>query len=98
MTMFTWRADDQLLARVRAVAAATGHGSMNAFVTAVLDAATNPDLAGDDAARVRERLARAGVLAPAEQPRRRPSAQAVARARSAAGTGTPLSELVSDGR
>jgi len=98
MAMFTWRADDQLLARVRAVAAAAGHSSTNAFVTVVLDAATNPDLAGDDAARLRERLARAGVLAPAGPPRRRPSAQAVARAQAAASGGTPLAELVSEGR
>lgn len=71
---------------------------MNDYVTAVLDAATNPDLAGDDAARLRERLGRAGLLAPAGRRRQRPSGEQVARARAAAARGTPLSRLVEEGR
>jgi hypothetical protein len=71
---------------------------MNDYVTAVLDAATDPSLAGSEAERLRERLDRAGLLVPTGDPRRRPQAREVARARAAAGAGTPLSRLVSEGR
>lgn len=71
---------------------------MNEYLTQVLDAATDPDLAGDDAARVRERLRRAGLLAAAGEPRNRPDPAALARARAAAGRGTPPSELVVEDR
>ncbi|TAM87280.1 MAG: transcriptional regulator [Jatrophihabitans sp.] len=72
---------------------------MNGFVVAVLDAATNPDLAGADAQRVRERLAAAGLLADiAPRAGARPSSRAVATARRAAGTGRRLADLVSNGR
>jgi hypothetical protein len=71
---------------------------MNDYVTAVLDVATDPNLAGSEADRLRERLARAGLLAPAGRRRQRPSKKEVAEARAAAGTGTSLSELVSEGR
>lgn len=71
---------------------------MNDYVTAVLDAATNPDLADDEAARLRERLARAGLLAPSNSPRPRPASKQVAQARARAGRGTPLSKLVDEGR
>lgn len=93
----TWRAPDELLARVRR--AAERHGrSMNDYVTAVLDAATDPELADDEMGRVRERLDRAGLLAPAGRPRRRPPGDAVNRARAAAGQGAGLSDLVREGR
>jgi len=65
----------------------------------VVSPATNPELAGDEAARVRERLARAGllasdsVLAPP-----RPARDRVRRARERAGKGRPLSEIVGEGR
>jgi hypothetical protein len=71
---------------------------MNDYVSAVLAAATDPSLGGTEAERVRERLAIAGLLAPAGEPRRRPSAKEVAAARRAAGKGTPLRELVREGR
>ena len=71
---------------------------MNQFVTSVLDAATNPDLNTDEAGRVRERLARAGLLVADAPPRRRPAGEAVAAARAAAGAGTALSALITDGR
>jgi hypothetical protein len=51
---------------------------------AVLVAATDPDLAGDDAEQIRARLARAGLLAPTGHARRRPDGDAVAAARAAA--------------
>ena len=65
---------------------------------AVLGAATDPDLAGDDAERIRERLARAGLLAPTGHTRRRPDGDAVAAARAAAGRGTQLSDIVASDR
>jgi hypothetical protein len=63
---------------------------MNDYVTAVLDAATNPSLAGDEAGRLRERLDLAGLLAEPGERRRRPR-EAAATARRRAGTGTALS-------
>jgi hypothetical protein len=97
MQQVTWRAPDHLVERVRAVAALGGQ-SMNEFLTRVLDAATNPDLGGTEPQRIRERLAQAGLLAPPGAVRRRPDAHDVARARRAAGTGTPLADIVTRDR
>lgn len=97
MAQLTVRADDGLVNRVRAAARERGW-SMNEYVTAVLSAATDPDLAGDVAAATRERLARAGLLAVQGAPRTRPDAARVTAARAAAGRGTPLSTLVTDSR
>jgi hypothetical protein len=97
MAQLTWRADDELVERVRRQAEREGR-SMNDYVTWVLDALTNPDLAGSEAERIRERLARAGLLAPSGTRRGRPDPKAVARARRAAGKGTSLSDLVERGR
>ncbi|MDQ2708812.1 MAG: transcriptional regulator [Actinomycetota bacterium] len=97
MAQVTWRAPDELVDRVRTAAAAQHH-SVNEYLTRLAQAATDPDLAGDDAARTRERLARAGLLVPAGPPRPRPDPEAVAAARAAAGRGTPLSELVTESR
>jgi hypothetical protein len=93
MGQMTWRMSDQLLGRVRKAAKREGR-SMNDFVTAVLEAATNPELAGDERERLRERLAAAGLLVPPGPPRERPDAAAVAKARREAGRGTPLREYV----
>ena len=96
----TWRPGREgLLARVREVSRRSGR-SMNEYVTMVLDAATDPDLETDDARRVRERLIAAGLVDPSfERPRTRmPDEAELAEARRAAGTGTPLSDLISDGR
>lgn len=97
MAQMSWRSSDELADRVRRAARACGR-SMNDYVTAVLDAATDPDLAGDEATALRERLARAGLLAPAGRPRTRPAPADVVRARAAASGGTPLSSLVEQGR
>jgi hypothetical protein len=97
MAQVTWRATEELVDRVR-VAAAAQNRSVNEYLTRLAEAATDPDLAGDDAARTRERLARAGLLVAAGPPRPRPDPDAVAAARAAAGGGTPLSELIADGR
>ncbi len=63
----TWRAPDELVARVRRAANQRG-SSINEFVTRVLDAATDPELTDDESLRVRERLAAAGLLAPVGPP------------------------------
>ncbi len=98
MAQVTWRASDELVERVRRQAAAAGR-SMNDYVSAVLDAATNPDLAGSLAEQVRARLALAGLLtSPTTRTGSRPSPRAVAQARARAGQGVPLSRLVAEDR
>ncbi len=98
MRQVTLRLPEELADRLKAVAAEHGR-SVNAHAEAVLQAAVDPDMAGDEAAALRERLARAGLLMPpSPATRRRPSASASAAARKAAGGGRPLSDLVSEGR
>lgn len=79
---------------------------MNEQVVRILDAATDPDLA-DDGTRVRERLAAAGLLADPSAtsattgPTPRSdgaAADRLAGARARAGSGTPLSDIVSSSR
>ena len=98
MAQMTWRTSDELLERVRRQAQQRGR-SLNDWVSAVLAAATDPDLAGDEAQQVRERLAAAGLLdSVGTAVGRRPADADVVRARAAAGRGTPLSQLVGEGR
>ncbi|CAN5291045.1 hypothetical protein BH20ACT3_BH20ACT3_06170 [soil metagenome] len=98
MTQVTWRATEELVERVRAVAAQDGR-SLNDFLTRLARAATDPELAGADAARLRERLARAGLLVtPDGPPRPPPDPDVVAAARRRAGSGTPAADLVAEGR
>ncbi len=97
MTQVTLRIPEKLADALRARAASRGQ-SVNAYATAVLGAAVDPDLAGDEAERLRERLARAGLLQESFPRRGRPNATAVRRARELAGSGTALSELVGEGR
>jgi hypothetical protein len=68
--------------------------SLNDYLTRLARAAADPALAGSDLERLRKRLDRAGLLAPAGARRRRPDAAAVAAARRRAGKGTPVSDLV----
>ena len=98
MAQLTLRVPDELLHRLKAAAAAHGR-SLNGWASAVLAAAVDPDLAGDEAERVRERLGRAGLLLPGgSRARRQAERAAVARARAAAGKGRPLAELVAEER
>ena len=97
MAQVTWRASEALVERVRQAAIRDGR-SMNEYLTRLAEAATDPDLAESDLIRLRERLARAGLLAPEGPRRRRPDPKAVARARRRAGRGTPLSELIDTNR
>lgn len=94
----TIRMDPELVERVQAAARRAGR-STNEHVTIILDAATNPDLAGSEADQLRERLRRAGLLAevtPRAVPP--PDPALVAEARRRAGQGTPLSDIVSEQR
>jgi hypothetical protein len=97
MKQVTWRAPEELVEAVREIARQNGH-SLNEYLTQLAQAATDPAFAEDDAKRLRERLARAGLLAPSDAPVRRPDPEAVARARRDAGRGTPLADLVGDSR
>jgi plasmid stability protein len=98
MGQLTLRLPDELVERVRSTADQLGR-SMNDYAGAVLDAATNPNLADSDAERIRVRLRLAGLLAPSSGTVAiRPSRAAVAAARQRAGIGTPLAQLVEDGR
>ena len=57
MQQLTWRAADELVERVRLAARHEGR-SMNDYISAVLDAATNPDSAASDARRSATRYLR----------------------------------------
>jgi plasmid stability protein len=93
----TIRVPPELADRLRSTAAQRGE-SLNAYATAVLGAAVDPELAGTELERVRERLARAGLLAPASGTAKPPDAERVARARRAASQGRRLSDLVAENR
>ncbi len=98
MAQLTVRAPEDLVDRVRLSAAAAGQ-SMNEFVVVVLDAATDPNLAGSQAERIRQRLAQAGLLEPfladAAEP---PGHETVRQAGLRAATGRSLADLVHEGR
>lgn len=65
----------------------------------MLGDASDPEPSGDEAAILRERMQRAGLLEePESRSVRRPPLDEVAAARRAAGASRPLSALVSDGR
>lgn len=97
MAQVTWRAPDELVERLKHAAATDGR-SLNDYLTRLASAATDPALADTDLDRLRERLDRAGLLAPGGARRRRPDATAVAAARRRAGKGTPVSDLVASDR
>lgn len=97
MAQMTWRASDEQYERVKRAAQRQGQ-SVNEYVTRVLDVATDPGAAGSEWERLRDRLAAAGLLAAPGAPRRRPPAERVASARSAAASGASLSGFVVDGR
>lgn len=98
MGQVTWRVPDELLEQVRHQAQAQGR-SLNDWVTTVMAAASDPAYAAGEAAQVRERLARAGLIEfPSGESPRRPDARRVKAARARAGAGRPLSELVAEQR
>ncbi|ASU60502.1 transcriptional regulator [Nocardiopsis dassonvillei] len=97
MSQVTWRAEEELVRRVRCTAERRGV-SMNEYLTRVLSAATDPELEGDEAEAIRAKLAQAGLLDSSGTPRTRPSREAFERARRATAGGTPLEDLVAEGR
>jgi len=98
MSQLTLRLPDRLASQLKGAAGAKGQ-SVNRWATEILRAAVDPSFAGSVADELRERLARAGLLANAHRSKRaRPGPQAVARARAAASRGRRLSAIVSAGR
>lgn len=90
---------DERLANFLKQAAAARSESVNSYARTVLTAAVDPEYAGDEAERVRERLARAGLLAtpkPVSYPRPDPAAVAAAGKRAA--RGRTLSSIISEER
>ena len=99
MQQFSVRLSDEHGAAVRRLAAARGRSVNQTFEDLVV-AATDPTHAGSELVALRERLGRAGLVfdvsaLPAVPP---PGERELERARAAAGRGTPLAELVSEGR
>src|SRR5688500_8171785 len=99
MHQFSVRLSDEHGAAVRRLAAARGR-SINQTFEDLVAAASDPAHAGGELAALRERLDRAGLafdvsVLPDAPP---PDEQEQKRARAAAGRGTPLSQLVSEGR
>jgi len=93
MAQVTWRANDDLVRRVQAVAASEGL-SMNELITRVLSLATGSDERDPAAVRLRERLRAAGMLASWSASTEPPDAADLDRARAAAGAGTALADIV----
>ena len=99
MRQLTLRVPDQLADRLKGAAERQGR-SANSLASAVLEAALDPDLAGDEAVRLRERLAAAGLLFTPEpkSEAERPPAGAVAAARRRAAKGRPLADMIAEDR
>ena len=98
MAQVTLRLEAELAAQLKRVSAEAGL-SVNRYASAVLRAAVDPDHEGDEAGRLRARLARAGVLVAGmptvDEP---PGGDVVDAARRRAGSGRPLSDLVAEAR
>jgi HicB family len=92
----TLRVPPELADRLRGAAHERGK-SLNAYATTVLGAAVDPELAGSEIEQIRERLARAGLLATVH-PAPRPDPERLAQARRAASKGRSLSDIVIDER
>src|ERR1700759_3090296 len=98
MHQLTLRVPEELAEQLKG-AARDRQDSVNGYAVKVLSAAVDPELAGDEIASLKERLARAGLLrTPERLTTEKPSAQALDRARAAAGRGRPLSDFVAEGR
>ncbi len=94
----TVRAPDDVVDAVHRAARQAGRSS-NEWVTFVLRAATDPELAGNDALRIQERLRAVGILdepGPAATRGAGPAGGGGCRQR--AGRGRPLADFVAEGR
>ena len=100
MKQVTLRLAEELVDRVKSVAADRGE-SVNAFAASVLSAAVDPETAGSGVERMRERLARAGILTvfdPLPEDTPMPTDEELEQAAREAGRGKPLSDYVIEGR
>jgi hypothetical protein len=98
MAQVSWRAPDELVAHVKDAAAREGR-SLNEYLTRLATAAVDPNTADDEMTSLRERLARAGLLATPEPVDVRPDPVLVAEARrELGGSGVLASDMVSEGR
>lgn len=98
MAQLTLRVDDDLADDLRDMAARRGE-SVNALATNVLRAFTDPQAAGSDMEKIRERLARAGLLAePALKSVGRLDPEAVAEAGRRAAEGKLVSDILLEDR
>jgi hypothetical protein len=99
MKQLTLRVEDRLVAFLKQAASARGQ-SVNAYAQQVLGAAVDPDLAGDEAEQLRERLERAGLLDTpmTSGPYPRPDPVALAGARKRAARGRSLASFVIEDR
>lgn len=98
MKQVTLRLDEDLVDQVKAAAAQRGE-SVNAFAETVLMAAVDPETATDPAQRMRERLARAGLLATfGPYPGPLPTEAELEEARRGMAGGKPASDYVIEGR
>jgi hypothetical protein len=99
MHQFSVRLSDEHGEAVRRLASARGR-SVNQTFEDLVAAATDPAHAGTELGALRERLERAGLLFDISvlPDASVPSEREVERAREAAGRGTPLAEIVSEGR
>jgi plasmid stability protein len=98
MAQLTLRVDDALADDLRSLAARRGE-SVNAMATTILRAYADPGTAGDEMEEIRERLARAGLLAePALKSAGRPDPEAVAEAGRRAAQGKLVSEILLEDR
>lgn len=99
MQQFSVRLSEERGGAVRRLAAARGR-SVNQTFEDLVAAATDPAHAGSEVVALRERLARAGLaFDPSTLPEApAPGERELERARAAAGAGTPLEQLVREGR
>ena len=97
MSQVSWRAEADLVVRVKQAAAERGW-SMNEFISIVLDVATDPSRAAHPGGELRERLRRAGLLAPVSAPTSSPDADEVARAVRSLRGETTITHYVIEGR
>lgn len=98
MAQLTIRIDDDLADALRAFADREGR-SVNAVASTALQALVDPDAAGDETQRYRERLARMGLLAePALKAGPRPDPVELEEAARQAAKGKMLSEIILEDR
>jgi hypothetical protein len=99
MKQFSVRLSDERGHAVRRLATTRG-SSINQTFEDLVAAATDPAFADDDRQALRERLGRAGLVfdLTALPDANEPSESEVAQARAAAGRGTPLADLIREGR